>query len=113
FNASPASAGFAHLVNKADTTTTITDSPDPSVTGQTVTFNVTVAAVAPGAAVAPTTITGNVTVSDGGTNTCIATLTAGAGSCTIAFPSTGSYSMIGTYGGDSNFKGSASAANSH
>ena len=33
---------------------------------------------APGAAEAPTTITGNVTVSDGGTNTCIAALIAGA-----------------------------------
>ncbi|HLO33280.1 MAG TPA: Ig-like domain repeat protein [Anaerolineales bacterium] len=114
FNTSPASASASHTVNKADTTTTITsDSPDPSVTGQTVTFNVTVAAVAPGAAVAPTTITGTVVVSDGGTNTCNVTLTAGAGSCTIAFPSTGSYSMTGAYGGDANFNGSTSAANSH
>jgi hypothetical protein len=78
------------------------------VTGQTVTFNVTVAAVAPGAAVAPTTITGSVAISDGGTNTCNATLTAGAGSCTIDFPNAGPYSMTGTYGGDSNFNGSAS-----
>jgi hypothetical protein len=113
FNASPASTSVSHTVNKADTTTTISDNPDPSVTGQTVTFNVTVAAVAPGAAVAPTTITGSVTVSDGGTNTCIATLTAGAGSCNIAFPTTGSYSMTGTYGSDANFNGSTSAANSH
>jgi CSLREA domain-containing protein len=114
FNASPASTSASHTVNKADTTTTITsDSPDPSVTGQTVTFNVTVAAVVPGAAVAPTTITGSVTVSDGGTNSCIATLTAGSGSCDIAFPSPASYSMTGTYGGDSNFNGSASATNSH
>jgi hypothetical protein len=114
FNVSPASASASHTVNKADTTTTITsDNPDPSVTGQTVTFNVTVAAVAPGAAVSPTTITGSVTVSDGGTNSCVATLTGGAGSCTIAFPSTGSYSMTGAYGGDSNFNGSTSTANSH
>jgi CSLREA domain-containing protein len=114
FNASPASASVSHTVNPADTTTTITsDTPDPSVTGQTVTFNVTVAAVAPGAAVAPTTITGNVVVSDSGTNTCTATLTAGVGSCTIDFPSTGSYSLTGTYGGDANFNGSTSAAISH
>ncbi len=115
FNASPASASASHTVNKADTTTTITsDAPDPSVTGQTVTFNVTVAAVAPGAAVAPTTITGTVVVSDGGTNTCNVTLTAGAGSCTIDFPGAGPYSITGTYGGDSNFNGSASTpATSH
>ncbi|MFZ5855964.1 MAG: beta strand repeat-containing protein [Chloroflexota bacterium] len=114
FNASPASTSASHTVNKADTTTTITsDAPDPSVTGETVTFNVTVAAVAPGAAVAPTTITGSVTVSDGGTNSCIVTLTAGAGSCTIDFPAATSYSMTGTYGGDVNFNGSASTANSH
>jgi large repetitive protein len=114
FNASPASASVSHTVNKADTTTTITsDNPDPSVIGQTVTFNVTVAAVAPGAAVAPTTITGTVLVSDGGTNTCTVTLTAGAGSCTISFPSAGSYSMTGAYSGDANFNASTSAANSH
>jgi CSLREA domain-containing protein len=114
FNTSPASASASHTVNKADTTTTITsDNPDPSVTGQTVTLNVTVAAVAPGAAVSPTTITGSVTVSDGGINSCVVTLTAGAGSCTIAFPSTGPYSMTGSYAGDSNFNGSTSAAISH
>ncbi len=114
FNASPASASASHTVNKADTITTITsDAPDPSVTGQSVTFNVTVAAVAPGAAVSPTTITGAVTVSDGGTNTCIATLAAGAGSCSLAFTSAGPFSMTGVYGGDSNFNGSTSVTNSH
>jgi hypothetical protein len=114
FNASPTSGSASHTVNKANTTTTITsDNPDPSNIGQTVTFNVTVAAVAPGAVVTPTTITGSVTVSDGGTNSCVVTLTAGAGSCTIAFTGPGSYSMTGTYGGDSNFNGSTSVANSH
>ncbi len=114
FNTSPPSTSVSHTVNKADTTTTISsDVPDPSVTGQTVTFNVSVAAVAPGAAVPPTTITGTVTVSDGGTNTCNATLTAGAGSCTIAFPTVGLYSATASYGGDSNFNGSTSPAVSH
>ena len=114
FLASPASTSVSHTVNKADTTTTITsDTPDPSVTGETVTFNVTVAAVAPGAVVAPTTITGSVTVSDGGSNSCIAALTAGAGSCTIDFPAAGPYSMTGAYGGDLNFNGSTSSADSH
>jgi len=114
FNASPASSSASHTVNKADATTTITsDTPDPSVTGQTVTFNVTVAAVAPGAAVTPTSITGSVTVSDGGSNSCIAALSAGAGSCTIDFPDVGTHLMTGAYGGDSNFNGSTSTAQSH
>jgi predicted outer membrane repeat protein len=110
FNVSPASSAASHTVNKADTTTTITsDNPDPSVTGQPVTIGVSVAAVAPGAAVAPTTITGTVTVSDGGSNTCMATLVAGTGSCTIAFPAVGSFSLTASYGGDANFNGSATA----
>ncbi|HTZ20794.1 MAG TPA: Ig-like domain repeat protein [Opitutaceae bacterium] len=114
FNASPASAAVSHAVNKANTTTTISsDSPDPSLAGGTVTFNVAVTAVAPGAAVAPTTITGTAMVSDGGTNTCVATLTGGTGSCTIVFPSGGAYAMSATYSGDSNFNGSVSAANTH
>ena len=113
FNPSPASASVSHTVNKADTTTITSDAPDPSVTGETVTFDVSVAAVAPGAAVPPTTITGMVTVSDGGTNTCDAVLTAGAGSCMIAFPTAGPYSLTAVYAGDANFNGSASAGEEH
>jgi large repetitive protein len=113
FNGST-SAANSHTVNKANTSATITsDSPDPSVSGQVVTFNVTVAAVAPGAAVSPTTITGSFTVSDGGSNTCTATLSAGAGSCTIAFPGAGAFGMTGVYGGDANFNGSTSVLNTH
>lgn len=114
FNASPASASAPHTVNKANTTTTITDSPDPSVSGQSVTFNVTVAAVSPGAVVAPTTLGGNVTITDGGTNSCVAPIVAGTGSCVITFPNAGSYSLTGTYSGDANFNASpASASEPH
>ena len=105
---------ISHTVNKADTTSLIVSmSPEPSVTGGTVTFNVSVSANSPGAAVAPTTVTGSVTVSDGGTNTCIATLTAGAGSCTIAFPHPGNFSMTGSYSGDTNFNASSTAPMLH
>jgi hypothetical protein len=38
----------SHTVNPADTTTTVTSSVNPSVTGQSVTFTATVVAVAPG-----------------------------------------------------------------
>src|SRR4029079_16935169 len=63
FNASPASGGVTHQVDKADTTTTITsDNPDPSVTGQSVVVNFTVVANAPGSG----TPTGNVVVTVSG-----------------------------------------------
>ena len=106
FNGST-SAGESHTVNAADTTTTITaDTPDPSIIGETVTINYTVAVTAPGSGVP----TGNVTVSDG-TQSCVAS--AAAGSCTIAFSSQGAKTLTATYAGDSNFNGSASATESH
>src|SRR4029077_19419775 len=93
FNTS-ASTGAPHTVNKASTTTTITsDTPDPSVTGQTVTVQYAVAVTAPGAG----TPTGNVTVSDG-SQSC--TNTASAGQCTIAFTAAGSHLLTATYAGD-------------
>ena len=107
FNASPASAGVAHTVNKADTTTTITsDNPDPSVVGQAVTVQYSVTANAPGSG----TPTGNVTVSDG---TISCTGTAAAGQCSLTFTSAGAKSLTATYAGDSNYNGSTSAAAAH
>ena len=102
FNGSVSSPATAHTVNKANTTTTITsDSPDPSVVGQAVTINYSVAAVAPGTG----TRTGNVTVSDG-TQSCTGTVA--AGTCSITFTTAGAKSLTATYAGDANFNGSAS-----
>jgi hypothetical protein len=95
------------VVNKVDTTTTITgDNPDPSVFGQNYTVAFTVAVAAPGLG----TPTGNVTVSDG-TNTCAATVA--AGSCQLPSTSVGTKSLTATYSGDSNANGSVSAAAPH
>lgn len=106
FNGS-ASSNLSQTVNKADTTTTITsDTPDPSVVGQSVTVNYSVTVNAPGGG-APT---GNVTVSDG-TVSCTSTVT--AGSCSLSFTSAGAKSLTATYTGDSNFKSSISAAAPH
>jgi len=106
FNGST-SAGVAHTVNKADTTTTITaDTPDPSTVGQAVTVNFTVVANAPGAG----TPTGNVTVSDG-VDSCTATVA--AGSCAITLANAGNRTLTATYAGDSNFNGSTSADEPH
>ncbi|MBS1967968.1 MAG: Ig-like domain repeat protein [Chloroflexi bacterium SZAS-1] len=94
-------------VGKANTTTTIaSDTPDPSVVGQAVTVNYSVAVSAPGTG----TPTGNVTVSDG-TNSCTGTVA--AGSCSLTFTSAGAKTLTATYAGDSNFSGSTSASVSH
>ena len=107
FNASPASSGVSHQVNKADTTTSISsDTPDPSVVGQSVTVHYGVTVTSPGAG----SPTGNVTVSDG-TESCTGTVA--AGQCSIAFSSPGAKSLTASYAGDANFNNSASGAASH
>ena len=107
FNGSASTPATAHTVNKADTTTTVTsDLPDPSVVGQPVTVNYTVAVQAPGAG-APT---GNITVS-AGSDSCTGTVA--AGTCTITFTSAGAKSLTASYPGDSNFNTSTSAVESH
>ncbi len=104
--AGSSSAGEPHTVNPAGSATTITaHTPDPSVVGQVVTFDVTVAG--PGA-----TPTGTVTVSDR-TQSCNLTLRGGAGSCGIAFATAGSKSVVATYSGDANHTGSGSAPVTH
>jgi len=89
------------VVNKANTTTTITsDLPDPSVVGQPVPVNFTVVANAPGGG----TPSGNVTVSDG-TASCVGTVA--AGTCTLTPTTAGAKTLTATYAGDANFNGSA------
>ncbi len=106
FNGST-SAAAPHTVNKADTTIAITsDAPDPSVVGESVTVAFAAAVTAPGAG----TATGMVTVSDG-TDGC--TVSVSAGSCVVVFSSAGAKSLVASYGGDSNFNGSTSAAELH
>jgi sugar lactone lactonase YvrE len=105
FNASPASAGAPHTVNKANTTAAITaDTPDPSVTGQGYLVSFTVTADGPGAG----TPTGNVTVTDG-TDNCTGTVA--AGSCTLTSTTAGAKTLTATYTpGDANFNPSPASA---
>ncbi|MFZ5821757.1 MAG: sortase [Chloroflexota bacterium] len=101
------SAGEPHTVNQAATTTSITsDAPEPSVVGQAVTVNYTVAVTAPGSG----TPTGNVTVT-AGADSCTGTVA--AGSCNITFTSAGSTTLTAVYAGNANFSGSTSAAETH
>ncbi len=98
-----ASAGEPHTVGTPTTTTITSDSPDPSVVGQSVTVQYTVSSNGG-------TPTGNVTVSDG-TQSC--TSTVAAGQCSLTFTSVGARNLTATYAGDGTFAGSSSAAVGH
>ncbi len=106
FNGSTSSIA-THTVNQVATTTAITsDTPDPSVVGQVVTFSYTVSAVPPGAG----TPTGDVTVSNGSQE---CTGTVAAGNCTITFSAPGTTNFTATYEGDTNYSGSTSSIAAH
>ncbi len=106
FNISPASSpATAHVVNKADTTTALlTDTPDPSVTGQTVAITYSVAVTAPGSG----TPTGNVVIMDGANTFCTGTVA--AGTCSAAFTTAGNHTLTATYQGDANYNASPASA---
>jgi hypothetical protein len=106
FNGSTSTA-LSQTVNKADTTTTVVSSVDPSVSGQSVTFTATVSVVAPGST-AVANPSGAVTFSDGATAIGTGTLATGINGVTIASfststLSTSSHSITASYGGDTNF----------
>jgi hypothetical protein len=93
----------AHQVNAANTTLAIaSDNPEPSVVGQAVAVNFTLAVSAPGAG----TPTGTVTVTvSGGAETCNATLP--ATSCDITLTAAGARTLTATYAATGNFNGSS------
>lgn len=96
----------AHQVNPAATSTTITaDTPDPSVSGQTVTVAWSVTVVAPGNG-APT---GTVTVTaSGGAETCSAPMA--SGSCQLVLTVPASRTLTASYAGSANFAASSGTA---
>src|SRR2546427_9204455 len=77
-------ASLTQVVNKADTTTTVVSSVNPSVSGQWVTFTATVSVNSPGSAAAANP-TGTVTFKDGSTTLGTGTLSTGGGVTTAAF----------------------------
>src|SRR5207244_4328568 len=100
FNTST-SAVLTQTVNKANTTTAVTSSVNPSVFGQSVTFTATVAAVSPGAG----TPTGTVQFTIDGVNFG-APVTLVGGSATSGSTSTltvGTHTVTGIYSGDASF----------
>lgn len=104
---SSVSGGYAIIVNKANTVTSLTShTPDPSLAGQGVTVQYSVTASAPGSG----TPTGSVTISDG-VNSVSGTVL--AGQATLVLNTTGSRTLTATYAGDTNFNGSTSSGVSH
>ena len=101
-----ASSGNAQLtVNKANTSSVLVSSVNPSVFGQSVTFTVTVSAVAPGTGIP----TGTVTFLDGANPVATVQLNgSGVASITVSNLSVGTHPISTTYTGDGNFNGSTS-----
>src|SRR6202008_81110 len=103
FNGSTGSlTGNPQVINKANTSTTVTSSVNPSVFGQSVTFTATVSPVAPGAG----TPTGTVTFLDGGSPIGTGTLSSGIATFTTSALPVGNHTITTSYGGDGNFNGS-------
>ena len=105
-----ASSGTAsHTVNKANTTTAITNAGalgTATVVGQAYSVAASVSVASPGAG----TPTGTITVSDG-SQTC--TITLPATSCNLTSTTAGAKTITATYNSDSNFNGSTSSGVSH
>src|SRR5205814_888949 len=103
FNAS-SSSNFTQTVNKANTSSAVTSSVNPSVFGQAVTFTATVTATAPGTG----TPTGTVIFRDGGTPIGTNTLSSGQATFTTSSLSAASHTITVVYNGDANFNTSTS-----
>ncbi len=96
------SGSVTQTVNKAATTTAVTSSLTPSVSGQSVTFTATVTATSPGAG----TPTGTVTFTDSTTSTTLGTGTlnsSGVATLSTGSLTTATHTITATYAGDTNF----------
>jgi hypothetical protein len=95
---------LTQTVKQAATTSAVSSSANPSVSGQAVTFTATIAPVSPGSG----TPTGTVTFDDGSTVLGTITLTKGTASFTTSTLAVGTHSIKIVYAGDTNFKTSTS-----
>ncbi len=104
FNDSSGSLASGQAVNKADTSSTLASSANPSVYGQAVTFTATVSVVAPGGG----TPTGNVQFFDGATSLGTGALAGTTTTLTTSALSVATHSITAKYLGDANFNWSMS-----
>ena len=98
---------LTQTVNQGATSSVVSSSADPSVSGQDVTYTATVAALAPASGIP----SGTVTFMDGVTTLsgCVVQpLVGGVVACSIAYAGVGSHAITAVYGGDLNFTGSTS-----
>src|SRR3989475_11665425 len=100
------SAIVTQTVNKGQTTTTLTSTPNPSTAGQAVTLSTTVTAVAPAVGVP----TGSVTFMDGPTPLATGARVNASASLATSTLATRNTSLTDVYGGCADFHASTSAA---
>ncbi|MCX6033192.1 MAG: Ig-like domain repeat protein [Chloroflexi bacterium] len=105
FNAGTGSLAPDQVVDKADTTTSVTSSANPSAFGQAVTFTAFVNVVPPGTGAA----SGTVLFLDGATAIGSGALSGGVATFTTAWLAVGTHSITAGYVGDGSFNSSASA----
>src|SRR3989475_781968 len=98
------SAVVTQAVNKGQTTTTLTSTPNPSLAGQAVTLSTTVTAVAPAVGVP----IGTVTFMDGATSLATVALVNGSATLVTSALTTGNHSLTAAYSGGGNFLASTS-----
>jgi len=100
---SSVSASTSHTVNKANTSLTVSsDQPDPSLVGQTVTVQWTLAATGSGSG----TPSGTVSASATGSAGCTKAASFGTDSCDLVFTTNGTPTITVSYPGDANFNAS-------
>jgi hypothetical protein len=110
FNNSTGTLTGGQVVNKASTTTTITNSAalaTASNAGIAYPVNYAVAVTAPGGG----TPTGTVTISDGTGGTCSGAVA--AGTCSLTSTTAGAKTITASYGGDTNYNTSTSSGVAH
>jgi uncharacterized delta-60 repeat protein len=105
FNASPASSTLTQTVNKADTSSSVSSLPNPSLVTQSVTFTDIVTAVAPGGGIP----SGNVTWSIGSSTYVVPLDSTGTSSVSVAFSSAANVAVSASYAGSDSYNGSAAS----
>ena len=103
-SSSSTASATSHTVNKANTSLIVSsDQPDPSVVGETVTVQWTLAVTGAGGG----TPTGNVTVTASGSAGCSAAASFGTATCDLVFTANGNSTITASYPGDANFNSSS------
>jgi hypothetical protein len=95
---SSGSTALTQTVNKANSTTALASSVNPSTYASSTTFT---------ASVTPATATGTVTFADGGTTLGTGTISGGIATYGTTTLAAGSHSITASYGGDASYNGSA------